>query len=312
MSVKNTGKLVQKPRSVLAELATAIAILFLSFATANAECENKKGNTEKNAATGADYLSQFSAASSSDNSTTVTAHIARVVAPAWLVQDKPRTYAWNAVGFDLSTSTPVASANSLDYVKQALLELRGGIANLDVSFFAGRDLCNPVFSEWEPRRLAFDHWYPKLAGGDIDAQLHFYVLNGLGLRAVKTALDGKGYVGVGTAYLGFGFDGPLIDGADSSQKSPPGWMTFEVSALYNVANLEAVKTLLGAPSAPRSYASATANLTMSLPGSFFIALEYSTSLSSFARDYLGDVTVIRFGYNLKNGEPKGGAAPVAK
>ena len=194
---------------------------------------------------------------------------------------------------------PVSSANLVDYGKQALLSLNGGVANLYVSA-AGRDLCNLVF-DWEPRRTAVDHAY--IINTPVTAnELIAYVVDGVGLRAVKTALSGNGYGAVGTAYLGFGFDGPLfsLDGtsmAGRSVDSSTGLLSFQVYASVNGINPSTLHDLFGTNNAPHVFETWGANLRVALPGRFSLNLDYSRGIGGFGSTTLKDLAMVSVGYN---------------
>lgn len=263
-------------------------------------CQNGKptGATEAQARSFED-LKQFNVSAGS-NSTLVSTHIATAFLPAWIRKDTTRNgHFYNALGVDVSTAVPISSATLLAYAKQALLTTQGGVANLYFSA-AGRDLCNSVF-DWEPRRTAVDHAYvinSPVTGNELIA----YVVDGVGIRAIKTALSGNGYGAVGTAYLGLGFDGPLfsLDGTQMTGRAvddTTGLLAFQVYASENAVNPHTLETIFGTSNAPHTFATWGAGLRMGLPGRFFLNIDYSRGIGGYASSRLGDIALVSIGYN---------------
>ncbi len=248
----------------------------------------------------------------SNNSSLVTGHIATAYAPAWrnrcgeassktrganedctTVSDPRQLNFWNAIGVDISASLPAQSATVQDYGKQALLTLTGGVINI-YGAFAGRTE-DPKKPPPDDRVLAFDHIYPNDATAA--NEMEFYVKQGIGGRAVKTSLEGSGYGGVGTAYLGVGVDGPLLSSRSGGSDSNAGWTTLEVFATANAINSRTLNTIFKTTNAPSSVSSASARFVISLPGRFYMSVEYAKAFGSYGRSTLRDTSIFSFGYN---------------
>lgn len=265
------------------------------------------GSPTTTPATQVNPLSSFNT-STTNGSSLVTAHIATAYAPTFRdpqgmssrpekkdasTGDKRKLNFWNALGVDISASLPAQSATLRDYGKQALLTLDGGAINI-YGAFAGRDekKDEPIP---DARMLAFDHVYLFDAGAD---QMLMYVKQGIGGRAVKTALEGNGYAGVGTAYLGFGVDGPLLTTRGGASDSTSGWITLEGYATANVLNPSTLNKLFNADTKTHSLPTASARFKIGLPGRFYLSAEYSKAFGSYGKK-LGDVAMISFGYNTE-------------
>lgn len=276
------------------------------------EITTTKTTTTNPPASQVNPLSSFNT-STTNGSSLVTAHIATAYAPAFREPNGDNALFkngvffrreakkseegvrdlryWNAIGVDISASLPAQSATLKDYGKQALLTLDGGVINV-LGAFAGRNekVGVPVP---DPRVVAFDHVY--LLGAD-ENQMLMYVKQGIGGRAVKTALQGNGYAGLGTAYLGFGVDGPLLSTRAGSSDPNSGWIMLEAYATANVINPSTLNKLFQTDTKTHSLPVGSARFRIGLPGRFYLSAEYSKAFGTFGKK-VGDVAVISFGYN---------------
>jgi hypothetical protein len=255
-------------------------------------------------------LSSFST-SSSNGSSLVTAHIATAFSPAFLEhsRDTGGDYGrwYNDIGVDISASLPAQSTTLKQYAKQAVLSLDGGVLNIYGSF-AGRDLTKGAYSggDKNPRNKTVDRIYFDSTNERPDQMLG-YIKQGIGLRGVKTALEGNGYGGLATLYLGLGIDGPLLSSTTVLLDKDPGagWMSLEAYGTANAMNRRTMETLFATPSSHSGFFSGGAKLQIGLPGKFFLSAEYAKALGSYARKSIGDTSIISFGYNSdKSAEKK--------
>jgi hypothetical protein len=211
---------------------------------------------------------------------------------------------YNDIGFDISSSVPISSASLPDYAKQELLTRDGALLNLYASF-SGRNYTNEAYS-WGDRlanvdRLywidALDHRQPATA-----KQALAFFSQGLGIRALKTKLEGTGDLGaLATLYGGIGFDGPLFS-SEAKEGTPDGMVSLELYVSANVANRNAMRTLLNNPDAPGGYETFGANLTMFVTDRIGIQLQYSGAFGHAADHSIGHVAMLTIGYNKPTGD----------
>lgn len=255
------------------------------------EAALKKKEAEK----AVDPLSSFSV-SNSNGSSLVTAHIATAYSPAFLSSDTKSMF--NSIGLDISASLPAESASLKQYAKQALLSLDGGVLNIYGSF-AGRDRTSytpTIGNSPNPRDSAFDHIY-LIKNPVSQEQLLGYAKFGFGARGIKTALEGTGYAGLATAYLGLGLDGPLLSKANGTRDNNTGWVSVEGYGVANALNKNTLTTLFGEPYGKRSFSSLGAKVTIGLPGRFYLSAQYGKALGNYGKEHIGDLSVLSFGYN---------------
>lgn len=238
--------------------------------------------------------------SSSNGSNLVTARVATAYTPAFM-GTFDRTHWLSRLGLDVSASLPAETTTLKEYGRQALMTLDGGVLNVYASL-AGRDrkYYKPELADGvpNPRDQAFDHLYlvkrPKS-----QEQLLAYLKLGMGGRAVKTALEGTGFAGVATAYLGLGLDGPLLTERWGARTDTTGWFNIEAVAVANLLNKRTLTTIFEEPYAKRSFSSVGAKAVINLPGRFFLSAQYAKALGSYGRAFIGDISVISFGYNTQ-------------
>jgi len=123
------------------------------------------------------------------------------------------SHLYNDLGFDISTSVPIQSATLADYAKQELLLRHGGLVNLYGSL-AGKNFANAIY-KWGDRASNIDRSYFVDTLQHVEPataqQAMLFWSHGLGIKALKTQLEGTGDIGLqGTVYLGIGADGPLF------------------------------------------------------------------------------------------------------
>jgi hypothetical protein len=259
-----------------------------------------------------DSLTTFNA-STSNGSTLATVHIATAFSPALLKTSEDlnkefpkRWYTrwYNDIGVDISASTPVQTATLPQYGKHALLTLDGGLVNV-YGAFAGRDLLQGTFKPLDdgqdnPRLNNWDRIY--LVDSETPEIILGYLKQGIGIRAVKTALTGTGMGGLGTFYLGGGFDGPLLSSRDRFSKDPnAGWFSIDAYGTANAINRSTLKLLFGETASRNGFFTVGAKAKIGLPGKFFLSAEYARALDKFGKAHIGNVSVVSFGYN--NEEP---------
>lgn len=246
-------------------------------------------------ATEGSALADFST-KKSNGSNLVTAHIATAYAPLFL--ENKSHFVPHALGVDISAAIPAQSATLKDYGKQAMLTLDGGIVNIFASI-PGYDH-QKIVQGTSPRN--FDRfYYYKPKDGDWSkaepGQLLFYTKGGLGGRAIKTALEGNGYAGLATAYLGFGVDGPLLNNLDGKKDSKAGWVSLEAFGVANAGNKTTFQKLFGGTPDRSVLPSWAANFSITLPGQFYLTVGYYRALGTYGRTSVGGTTVLAFGYN---------------
>lgn len=258
-----------------------------------------------------DTLSKF-AISNSSGTNLVTTHIATAYAPMFIDCSSPETIkesltghssAFTALGIDISASLPGTSPTLAQYGKQAVLRRDGGLFNIYFNF-AGRDLEDTAFdpigddghTKPNPRTRYVDRHY--VANAATPNELLAYFTHGVGIRAIRTALAGDGMAGLATGYLGFGFDGPVLQSLDGNAGDPSaGWMSVELYGAINRMNSGTFNALFGAPTGSSSFRSAGVKMTIGLPGKFTVSLEQVKSFGTYARPNIGEVTMVTFGYN---------------
>jgi hypothetical protein len=267
-----------------------------------------------------------------NNSQIATTHLVKAFMPVWLLsstdmqrrlEKKQRgsaldpyvnSHAWNDIGFDLSTSLPVNNATLEDYGRQELLGRYGGLANLYLSF-SGRSYTNDAYL-WGNRAANLDRLYlvdllserqpasPREALG--------FLSQGFGLKALKTSLTGTDSLGAeATAYVGWGFDGPLflISSSDTTDPSsaddpdPAGMASFEVYASGNWVNGAAAKALAQGTGGNQAFAAIGASLSMSITSSVAIEVQYVQGIGGGAGKALGHMATLTIGYNRKPDKP---------
>lgn len=226
-----------------------------------------------------------------NGSNLVTAHIATAFAPMFLeASTVPKKF--KAISLDISAAIPAQSTTLKDYGKQALLSLDGGIVNIYGSL-PGYDHQEAV-QNTSPRNFDRNYWVTE---GNLN-QLLVYTKGGLGGRAIKTALEGNGYAGLATAYLGLGVDGPLLATRDGSAKDPKaGWVFLEAFGVANAGNKTTFEKLFGAPTTKKVIPSWGSNFSITLPGQFYMTVGYYRALGDYGKSKIGGTTVLAFGYN---------------
>jgi hypothetical protein len=306
-----------KPPQILA-IHHAVAALFLGVAlvsTAMAEnrCPALKGENESDAklkteakedkvkenkaaedgGTKASVLDALAVAGSG-KSMLATTQLARVITPMDVLPDiiDPKETV-PAMGFDLTASLPVENATFLDYFRHQLLTRKGGLLNLYTSY-TGRNPCRGSgellnFRLAETDRVYFNRDTPG------EQKALFFWSHGLGGRALKTELPGTKTAGMFTAYFGVGMDGPLFtDVVDT--KSPPGVFSFEIYYSYNKLNKKTLKEAFALSDEPTSFRTYGINFRFNLPGSYQIKVEHLKGVGSFAKERLGDLTLLSVAY----------------
>jgi hypothetical protein len=240
-----------------------------------------------------------------------------------------------ATGTSNDTTTTQTLRN---YGKQAILSLDGGIFNFYTAFTGGRNTeFGPYANVWgqsaaakgnananaaaesdtnanaaaesdtnakanqkvnlNPRVTTFDHIYWTPAVPDPMEGL-WYFKQGVGIRGVKTALDGNGTAGLGTAYFGIGFDGPLFsDAASRDRDARMGWLMVEGFGTGNLINRGTMKTLFGGLPSRSGFFSLGVKAKIGLPGKFFITAEYAKAYGNYERKNIGDMALVSVGYN---------------
>lgn len=276
-----------------------------TFADTAKAAQGKTTTKEDNSSV--DPLAKFKVSSAS-GSRLVTAHIATSFTPAFLSTTDGTSWK-SRIGMDISASVPAESVTLQQYAKHALLTLDGGILNIYGSP-AGRDpkVYPPKLQDGtpdgtpNPRESAWDHLYMirEPAPGQTSVpqeQLLGYWKMGIGGRAIKKSLEGSEYAGIGTAYLGVGFDGPMFSGRDSKRDGNTGWFSIEAYGVANIMNKGTLTTLFEQPNEKRNLNSVGAKVAIGLPGRFFLSATYGKALGSFGRDHIKDIAVVSFGYN---------------
>jgi hypothetical protein len=284
----------------------------LASPAAAAATAKEAQKTQQDQSTG--VLQKFSVTSGS-GSTIVTTHIATAYAPMF-VQNTPssttknnaidRGHLWNDLGLDLSASLNAQNQSNTSYLRQELLMRYGGVGNLYFTL-AGRNPCNALYS-WGDRMKSLDRIYfmDQIQGRQpaTSQQLMAFVSHGLGIKALKEQVSGTSYTGLGTAYLGLGFDGPLFDFSDSDSKTvthkPPaaaGFISFEVYAAENLGSKAAFVSMFASDNVRRNFASWGANFHAAVGGCFDLSISYASPFDAFTRKYLPGTTLLTFGYN---------------
>jgi hypothetical protein len=119
------------------------------------------------------------------------------------------------------------------------------------------------------------------------------------MRAVKTSLSDSTMAGMGTAYLGIGFDGPLItDLTDTKFSSRTGWLVLEAYGTANGVNPRTMHELFGETTPHKGFFTLASRMKIGLPGQFYLSAEYARAFgSSYMKSHIGDTAIISFGYN---------------
>jgi hypothetical protein len=304
----------------------ALATQAIPIARTPAEAKKAEAAGEPTPATAVDPLAAFTT-STSNGSTLATMHIVTAYAPVRSRAAKAddtscgkvdsRDYLSNmALGFDISASLPAKSSTLRDYGRHALSKLDGGVLNV-LGAFGVWTPGDAVYCRLQsgdgtnPRVTTYDHMY--IGHPSAPDEMVPYIKHGAGVRAVKTKLEGGSMAGVGTAYLGLGFDGPLLSALNLRNDPRAGWFTIEAFGVANVVNHRTLESLFLAEGdttrAPRSFATANARVKIDLPGRFYLSAEYAKPLGSF-RGHIGDTSIVTFGYNNQSdpGAKKGGGS----
>lgn len=269
--------------------------------------------TQQDQSTG--VLQKF-AVTSGSGSTIVTTHVATAYAPMFVgITPSPTTggdrkiergHLWNDLGLDLSASVNAQNQSDTSYLRQELLTRFGGVGNMYLSL-AGRNPCNALYS-WGDRMKSLDRIYiiDQLLGHQpaTSQQLMAYISHGLGVKAIKEHVTGSNYSGLGTAYIGLGFDGPLFNFADTDSTKvthkPPaaaGFISLEVYAAENLGSKNAFTSMFPGYDARRNFASWGTNFRAAVGGCFDLAVTYASALDASSRKYLPGTTLLTFGYN---------------
>jgi hypothetical protein len=261
---------------------------------------------------GADVLTKFSTSASS-GATLATAQIVRGYINAWMKPDKTMNCGiTNAISVEVTATAPVTTATFTDYAREEMLGRRSGIINIYFNPFAGRDANDPYYN-WNDRKLASDHIYIATPFRTVDSKmkseasstswdeaLSFYSF-GIGGRGVKTASQGSKTAAVGTAYFGYGIDGPFHDtssgtASGASTTAQSGGLSVEAYVTGNIANRNSLNAMFGITDASKSYATYGAVVTFWVTGKLFFSLEYDQGIGAFANRVLRNESLFRFGY----------------
>jgi hypothetical protein len=260
-------------------------------------------------------LEKFSVSSGS-GSTLVTTHIATSYMPTFNSKPEDSTHWYNDLGFDLSASVNAQNQTQSSYLLQEVLTRYGGVINLYFSA-AGRNPCNSIYT-WKDRLQSLNHLYIYDFLYDRNPwradQGMAFISHGLGYRAIKEQLSGSGYAGVGSAYVGVGFDGPLFNVLNSSPDAKkdslgksakpsntatnqPGFISLELYVAENVTSASALSTMFDTRTTRNTYATWGASFKAGLGGCFSINADYSKAFSTSSEPFLKDVILVSVGYN---------------
>lgn len=214
-----------------------------------------------------------------------------------------------AVGIRITSSIPPDSSTRREYGDHALMLRDGGILNGHFSLIgspkwfeqACTDQALDVVKKKGPswfRTFQADRVY--LARHPVPRLLRPYLVNGIGIKAVRTGLedregeDASGVDAVGSAYFGLGLNGPIWDPA-ASNATPAGTLDLQIAAQVQRLNSSTLSDLYGVPSDERWIYSSSVRLSVVVSEKISLALEYAGPVGS-SKGLIGDVTVFSVGY----------------